>query len=189
MEVVIDAAVNLNNVFGFESYEGGLHAYLILSDGKRGDKKDERCLRISQSDFRLPYKVDEDVQVVFFDGLNEYWVKKQIATYAKTRETYEAYKRSGYSKKFFEAHREELQLHKAAKEYFNAHKITKLPKMKDLSEEYGRILEEKRKEYAEYKEAKASMQDYLIARQNLETILGAEGKEKEERKDRDQQQK
>ena len=61
--------------------------------------------------------------------------------------------------------------------------------MKELSEEYGRILEEKRKEYAEYKDAKASMQDYLIARQNLETILGAEGKEKEERKDRDQQQK
>ena len=109
--------------------------------------------------------------------------KKQIATYAKTRETYEAYKHSGYSKMFFEAHREELQLHKAAKEYFNAHKITKLPKMKFLSEEYGRILEEKRKEYAEYKEAKASMQDYLIARQNLETMLGAEGKEEEEKKE------
>ncbi len=116
-------------------------------------------------------------------------LKKQIATYAKTRETYEAYKRSGYSKKFFEAHREELQLHKAAKEYFNAHKITKLPKMKELSDEYGQILEKKRKEYAEYKEAKASMQDYLIARQNLEAMLGAEKKENEERKDRDQQQK
>ena len=39
--------------------------------------------------------------------------KKHIANYAKTRETYEAYKRSGYSKKFFEEHREDRQLHKA----------------------------------------------------------------------------
>jgi cell fate (sporulation/competence/biofilm development) regulator YlbF (YheA/YmcA/DUF963 family) len=48
-----------------------------------------------------------------FDGLTESMKKKQkrleeiaetkkhIANYAKTREIYEAYKRSGYSKKFF----------------------------------------------------------------------------------------
>ena len=115
--------------------------------------------------------------------------KKQIANYAKTKETYDAYKRSGYSKKFFEDHREELQLHKAAKEFFNAMKFTKLPKMKDLSEEYGRILEEKRKEYAEYKEAKASMQDFLIARQNIEAILNSEAKARDEKKERGEQQK
>lgn len=115
--------------------------------------------------------------------------KKQIANYAKTKETYDAYKRSGYNKKFFEAHREELQLHKAAKEFFNAMNFTKLPKMKDLSEEYGRILEEKRREYAEYKEAKASMQDFLIARQNIEAILNSEAKARDEKKERDQQQK
>ncbi len=114
--------------------------------------------------------------------------KKHIANYAKTRETYEAYKRSGYSKKFFEAHREELLLHKAAKEFFNEQHFTKLPKMKDLSEEYGRILDEKRKEYAEYKSAKASMQDYLIARQNLETILNSDSKTRDEKQDRIKQQ-
>ena len=114
--------------------------------------------------------------------------KKHIANYAKTRETYEAYKRSGYSKNFFEAHREELLLHKAAKEFFNEQHFTKLPKMKDLSEEYGRILDEKRKEYAEYKSAKASMQDYLIARQNLETILNSDSKTRDEKQDRIKQQ-
>ena len=113
--------------------------------------------------------------------------KKQIANYAKTRETYEAYKRSGYSKKFFEAHREELLLHKAAKEFFNAQHFKKLPKMKELSDEYAQILAEKKKEYAEYKEAKASMQDFLVARQNIEAILNSEGKTKEERKEREQQ--
>ena len=109
--------------------------------------------------------------------------KKHIANYAKTRETYEGYKRSGYSKKFYEEHREDLQLHKAAKEFFNTQHFKKLPKMKELSDEYGQILSEKKKEYAEYKEAKASMQDFLIARQNIEAILGAEEKEREEKKE------
>ncbi len=100
---------------------------------------------------------------------------------ARTRETYEAYKRSGYSKRFFEANREQLQLHKAAKEFFNSQKITKFPKMKELSEEYDRILTEKKRKYAEYKKAKESMQDYIIARQNLEILQGAEAKEVENR--------
>ena len=55
--------------------------------------------------------------------------------------------------------------------------------MKELSDEYGQILSENKKEYAEYKEAKASMQDFLIARQNIEAILGAEEKEREEKKE------
>ncbi len=110
--------------------------------------------------------------------------RKQIVNFVKTRETYEAYKHSGYSRKFFESNREELQLHKAAKEYFNAHGITKFPKMKELSDEYGMILDEKKKDYAEYKEAKATMQDFMIARQNLESLHGAEGKNVDEREEK-----
>ncbi len=98
-------------------------------------------------------------------------LKTHIANYAKTRETYAEYRQHGYSKKFFEAHREALLLHKAAKEFFNSHGITKLPKMKELTAEYDRILTEKKKDYAEYKEIKVSMKDYLIARQNLEPVL------------------
>ncbi len=116
-------------------------------------------------------------------------LKKHIADFAKTRDVYEAYKRSGYSKKFYEDHREELQLRKAAKEYFNNNNITKIPKMNDLSEEYGRILEAKRKEYSEYKEAKASMQDLMIARQNIETIMNSDGKVLDEKKRQEQHQK
>ncbi len=44
-------------------------------------------------------------------------IKTHIINYAKTRETYIAYRKSGYSKKFFEAHRDEITLHKAAKDY------------------------------------------------------------------------
>ena len=44
-------------------------------------------------------------------------IKTHIINYAKTRETYIAYRKSGYSKKIFEAHRDEIILHKAAKDY------------------------------------------------------------------------
>ena len=42
-------------------------------------------------------------------------LKTHIINYAKTREVYTAYRKTGYSKAFLEAHREENTLHKAAK--------------------------------------------------------------------------
>lgn len=111
--------------------------------------------------------------------------KKQIVNFAKTKDVYEAYRKSGYSKKFFEVHREELLLRKAAKEHFDKMHLTKLPKVKELSDEYAAVLDEKRKIYAEYKSVKASMQDYLIARQNIEAILHADSRVKEEQQKRE----
>ena len=43
-------------------------------------------------------------------------LKTHIINYAKTRPVHDAYRKSGYSKKFLEAHREEITLHKAAPE-------------------------------------------------------------------------
>lgn len=43
-------------------------------------------------------------------------LKTHIINYAKTREVYTAYRKTGYSKAFLEAHREENTLHKAAKD-------------------------------------------------------------------------
>lgn len=45
-------------------------------------------------------------------------LKKHIINYSKTREVYVAYRKAGYSRKFFEEHREAVTLHKAAKEAF-----------------------------------------------------------------------
>ena len=46
-------------------------------------------------------------------------LKKHIINYSKTRDVYTEYRKSGYSKKFFEEHREAIILHKAAKEAFS----------------------------------------------------------------------
>lgn len=59
-------------------------------------------------------------------------LKKHIINYSKTRETYEEYRKAGYSKKFLETHREEITLHKAAKAAFDELGVKKLPKVKEI---------------------------------------------------------
>ena len=101
-------------------------------------------------------------------------IKTHIINYAKTRETYIAYRKSGYSKKFFEAHRDEITLHKAAKEAFSKLPDGKIPKVKDLNEEFARLLSEKKVAYSEYKKIKKEMRDYQIAKQNVESFYAAQ---------------
>ena len=101
-------------------------------------------------------------------------IKTHIINYAKTRETYSAYRKSGYSKKFYEAHRDEITLHKAAKEAFSKLPDGKIPKVKDLNEEFVRLLSEKKAAYSEYKKIKKEMRDYQIAKQNVESFYAAQ---------------
>ena len=118
-------------------------------------------------------------------------LKTHIINYSKTRETYIAYWKSGYSKKFFEAHRDEITLHKAAKEAFSKLPVGKIPKVKALNEEYARLLSEKKAAYAEYKKIKKEMRDYQIAKQNVESFYEAQRSwdEKADRKKNQEQQR
>lgn len=86
--------------------------------------------------------------------------KAHIINYSKTRETYIAYRKSGYSKKFLEEHRDEITLHRAAKEAFSKLPDSKIPKVKDLNDEFTRLLSEKKVVYNEYKKIKKEMRDY-----------------------------
>ena len=101
-------------------------------------------------------------------------LKTHIINYSKTRDIYIAYRKSGYSKKFFEAHREEITLNKAAKEAFSHLPDGKIPKVKDLNEEFARLLSEKKAAYSEYKKIKKEMRDYQIAKQNVESFYAAQ---------------
>lgn len=98
-------------------------------------------------------------------------LKKTIITYAKTRETYVAYRKSGYSKKFLAEHEQEITMHKAAKAKFDKLGLEKLPRVKDLSEEYGQVLAKKKAAYARYKDARRNMEDLLIAKKNVDILL------------------
>jgi len=105
-------------------------------------------------------------------------LKKHIINYSKTREIYAEYRRSGYSKKFFEEHREEITLHKAAKEAFSLIKGP-IPKIKELNEEYGRVLKEKKQTYADYRKARQEMKDYQTAKYNIDQFLKKEEQERQ----------
>ena len=64
-------------------------------------------------------------------------LKTHIINYAKTREVYTAYRKTGYSKAFLEAHREENTLHKAANAAFDEAGLQMLPKVKVLYSEFS----------------------------------------------------
>jgi hypothetical protein len=107
-------------------------------------------------------------------------LKKHIINYSKTRDVYAEYRKSGYSKKYFEEHREEITLHKAAKEAFSKIKGP-IPKIKELNEEYERVLKEKKKTYAEYRQVRQDMKDYQTAKYNVDQFLKKEEEEKRAR--------
>lgn len=110
-------------------------------------------------------------------------MRKHIYGFAKTKEIYEGYKKSGYSKKYFEKYREDITIHKAAKEAFSRYPKGKIPKMKELNVEYTEVLSEKRKLYRDYQQAKKDMKDYLIAKRNIDAILGDELKKYQQREE------
>lgn len=99
-----------------------------------------------------------------------------INNYSRTRKVYEAYRKSGYSRKFFEEHREEIQIHKAAKQAFDQLPEKRVPSRQALNDEFHICLSEKKKAYTEYRQAKKEMQEYLTAKQTIEQILGVDRK-------------
>ena len=108
-------------------------------------------------------------------------LKKHIINYSKTKQIYVAYRESGYSKRFFEEHREEITLHKAAKEAFSKIK-GKVPTIKELNAEYAQVLAEKKKIYSEYRQVCQEMKDYQTAKYNIDRFLQTEEQEKQAEK-------
>ncbi|WP_197041820.1 relaxase/mobilization nuclease domain-containing protein [Faecalibacterium prausnitzii] len=101
-------------------------------------------------------------------------LKTHIINYAKTRPVYDAYRKSGYSKKFLEAHREEITLHKAAKTAFDEAGLQKLPKVKELDAEFAELLTQKKAAYPGYRKARNEMQELVRAQKNVERFFAEE---------------
>ena len=107
-------------------------------------------------------------------------LRTHIIHYAKTRETYVAYRKAGYSKKFRQEHEEEILLHQAAKNAFDDMGVKKLPKVKELQAEYAKLLEEKKKTYAEYRRSREEMRELLTAKANVDRLLHRDEEQKKE---------
>ena len=151
----------------------GKRQYAKIIIKHRGDKNN-KCERIALESFREITKRQKEHEARLVEIAS---VKKHIKNYSKTKDTYAEYRKSDYSEKFFEEHREEITLHKAAKEAFSKIKGP-IPKIKELNEEYEKVLREKKKTYAEYREAKQNMKDYQTAKYNVDQFLRMHEEEK-----------
>ena len=101
-------------------------------------------------------------------------LRTHIVNYAKTRETYVAYRKAGYSKKFREEHEADILLHQAAKNAFEDLGVKKLPTVKSLQAEYAQLLDDKKKAYGEYRRSREEMRELLTAKANVDRILNIE---------------
>ena len=131
-------------------------------------------MKKQKSSQRLTSEKKEDHE---FDLL----LKKHIFDYFKTKDVYAEYRKCGYSKKFLEEHRQEILLHKAAKNAFDELHLKKFPKIKDLSAEYAEILAEKKKLYGEYRQVKKDMQEIQRAKYDIDQFLKSDEEQKKER--------
>lgn len=107
-------------------------------------------------------------------------LQKHIKNYHDTRQIYVEYRKSGYSKKFFEEHRQEITLHQAAKKAFDELQVSKLPSRQSLYEKFHRLAVQKKKDYAEYRQVRKEREELLTAKQTVETILNIDKKKEQE---------
>ena len=116
-------------------------------------------------------------------------LKTHIINYAKTRDTYAAYRKAGYSKKFKAEHESEILLHQAAKKFFDDAGLKKLPSVKSLQAEYAALLAEKKEAYADYRKAREEMKELLTIRANVQKLMGYEAQEQEKEADRREEER
>ena len=97
-------------------------------------------------------------------------LKTHIIDYAKTRDIYAAYRKAGYSKKYYDAHESDIIIHKAAKKAFDELGVKKLPTIKGLQMEFAELLTTKKEAYAELKKVRDELRDIAVHTANYEEL-------------------
>jgi len=113
-------------------------------------------------------------------------LQKHIGAYSKTREVYSRYRDSKWSKKFYAEHEADILLHRAVKKHFDSLGLTKLPAIQTLKTEYASLAAERKKLYSGYRAKKEEMIALLMAKQNVDRLLGKPSEQAQKREpDRD----
>jgi hypothetical protein len=99
-------------------------------------------------------------------------LQKQISTYGRTRAVYEAYKKSGWDRAYYDANAADIILHRAAKKFFDAQGFKgKLPSINQLKQNYAATLAGKKKLYADYHRLRDSSKELAVAKANADRLL------------------
>ncbi len=109
-------------------------------------------------------------------------LQKHIIQYNKTREVFADYKQGGYSPQYLAEHREDIEIHREAKAFFDQEGLKLLPTVWALKEEYQSLAQEKNALYGAYREAKKEMKNVSIAKANIDCLLEKTPPKKEQKR-------
>jgi hypothetical protein len=112
-------------------------------------------------------------------------IQKHIGVYVKTKDVYAEFKRHKFSKKFLAENEKAINDCKTAKAFFDQMKLTKLPTINSLKQEFATLTAEKKKLYSGYSAARNHMQEILMAEQNVRQLLDYRDTEHGRASDRD----
>ena len=95
-----------------------------------------------------------------------------------------AYRKAGYSKKFLEAHQDEILIHKAAKQAFE--RLEHIPRGKELNSEYAEVQSQRKKLRSDLQSAREKSREYELAKENIRMFFAQDIRQEETRR-REQQ--
>jgi hypothetical protein len=102
-------------------------------------------------------------------------LQKQIGVYGKTRAVYEAYRKSGWKRSYYDEHTADIVAHRGAKKFFDSLNLGgKVPPMATLKQEWATLNSEKKLLYGDYRRLKDSSRELAVALGNTRQILGIE---------------
>lgn len=106
-------------------------------------------------------------------------LKTNIIYYARTIDIYKQYQKTKDKQNFKKEHNEDIIKHEKAKAFFEKTNQKKLPKVKELQQQYQNLLAEKQQLYQQYTTAKKEMLEYQTAKQNMDKLLQTKQKSSE----------
>jgi hypothetical protein len=102
-------------------------------------------------------------------------LQKQIGVYGKTRAVYEAYRKSGWKRSYYDEHIADIVAHRGAKKFFDSLNLGgKVPPMATLKQEWATLNSEKKLLYGDYRKLKDSARELAVALGNTKQILSIE---------------
>ena len=95
--------------------------------------------------------------------------RQAIRDYSRTKEVYTQYRESGWSVKFYQEHRQEIEDHRNAQAVYSS-LDGKIPTLKELTAEYDRLKEQKESDQAVLNELKPKLSDLKHIRYNYDVL-------------------
>ena len=96
-------------------------------------------------------------------------LRQAIRDYRRTEDVYAHYKASGWSPKFYNEHRKDIEAHKKAQAFYSS-VDGKMPTLKELSAEYDALKKEKENDDAALEELKPQLTTLNHIKYNFDVL-------------------